>query len=568
MASFRSIARPLAAGLASLTVAAALSLTALPAVQAAPAPATAPATAPGFIETGVSDPVSAAPEVTRPGTQSCTATLAQDFPSNATNGSPQNFSGTLAPPAACPGPWSKVVLDYTSKVSGRQFDRSGTLQIGGVNVWFGTTQEPSGPQTTTFHFSKDITDFASLLTTPQPFSGGIGNYTSDVYTGVYSQTVTVTYYRTGKGFPAARTPDKVVAVPVSDLNPGSPSATATLTGLPRNITQAELQVTLKGNGCDEQWFTTVPDAVAANFPGAGLCGHGSFREALVSVDGTRAGAVGTYPHVYSGGIVPTLWRPVLAIDTLSLRPENLDLTPFAGRLVDGGTHQFTVSMNPIGDNWNVMANLFLYTDHGQARTTGALVSSDVAAAATAFTTVNPPKNGAVKYTQDATRHDSTTGYINTSAGKVFTTVASNRVWRNAGTASDNGLIQSISQSDRMTSNSTSKVGNRTIRSNSLQESYPITVDASSANYTNDQNFSLTATVHMGQQVDSVMKEGSARTARNWNWTLDSYGILGRSAGVTSESDGHSTSAYKGTDDNGRPYRHFIVTEHGKVLINK
>lgn len=556
---FRSLGRPLVAGLASLTFAAALSLVALPPAQAA---------APAFIETGVSDPVSAAPSVSRPPTQSCTATLAQDFPSNAANGSPQNFSGTLAPPSSCRGPWSKVVLDYTTTVSGRQFDRSGTLQIGGVNVWFGTTQEPSGPQPTTFHFSKDITDYSSLLATAQPFSGGIGSYTSDVYTGVYSQTVTVTYYRTSKAYPAPRTPDKVIAVPISDLTPGSPSSTATLTGLPRNITQADLQVTLKGNGCDEQWFTTVPDNVAANFPGSGLCGHGSYREALVAVDGTRAGAVGTYPHIYSGGIVPTLWRPVLAIDTLSLRPENLDLTPFAGQLVDGGTHRVTVSMGQIGDGWNVMANLFLFTDHGQARTTGALVSSKVAAAATTSTTANPPRKGAVKYVQTASRKDVTIGYVNTSAGRVYTTVANNRAWRNVGTASDNGLVQSIIQSDRITQNSTSRIGNRPLRSSSLSESYPISVDASSANYTDDQNFSLTATVHMGQQVDSVVKEGSARTARNWNWTLDSYGILGRTASVTSESDGHSTSSYTGTDDRGRPYRHYIKTEHGKVLVNR
>ena len=557
--SFPLPGRPLVAGLAALTVAAALSLTALTPVQAA---------SPSFIETGVSDPVSAAPSVTRPSTPSCTVTLAHDFASNAANGSPQNFSGTLAPPADCAGPWSKVVLDYTTTVSGRQFDRSGTLAIGGVNVWFGTTQEPSGPQPTTFHFSKDITDYSALLATPQPFSGGIGNYTSSVYTGVYSQTVTVTYYRTSKAFPAPRTPDRVVAVPISDLTPGSPSATATLAGLPRNITQAKLQLTLKGNGCDEQWFTTVPDQVAAEFPGAGLCGHGSFREALVAVDGTRAGAVGTYPHVYSGGIVPTLWRPVLAIDTLDLRPETLDLTPFAGQLVDGGTHHVTVSMSPIGDTWNVMANLFLYTDHGQAQTSGALLSSQVAAAATASTTVNPPQGGAVSYVQKAERSDETTGYVDTSAGRVYTTVANGREWQNAGTASDNGLVQSIAQTDRMTQNSTSRIGNRTVRSSTLSESYPITVDASSANYTNDQNFSLTATVHMGQQVDSVVKEGSSRTARNWDWTVDSYGILGRTAGVTSESDGHSSSSYAGKDDAGHPFRHYIETNHGQVLVDR
>lgn len=225
-------------------------------------------------------------------------------------------------------------------------------------------------------------------------------------------------------------------------------------------------------------------------------------------------------------------------------------------------------MNPIGDTWNVVGNLFLFTDHAQARTTGAMVSSQIASAATMSTTVNPPENGAVKYTQKASRNDVTTGYVNTSDGRVYTTVKTGREWRNAGTASDKGLVQSITQSDRITQNSTSRIGARTVHSSALTESYPIRVDASSADYTNDQNFSLTATVRMGQQVSSVVRDSRVPTVRGWNWTVDSYGILGRTDGVTSESDGNSTSSYIGTDDRARPYIHYIKTDHGKVLVDR
>ncbi len=538
------------------------------AVGLAPAASAVPARSavkPAYLETGSDDPVTAAPPVSRPDSAHCTVTLANHFLSNSATGAPQNYTGTLTPPAACPGPWSKVVLDSSTSVSGRQYDRSGTLSIGGVTVWFGTTQEPGGATPTTFSFSKDITRFSALLRTPQSYTGGIGNYTSDVYTGVYDQTVTITYYRADRRNPAPAVPDKVVAVPISDLNPSAPAATATLSDLPRNITSADLEVTLKGNGCDEQWFTAVPDAVSAKFPGAGLCAASAYREALISIDGTRAGALGTYPHIYSGGIVPTLWRPVLAIDTLDLRPENLDLTPFAGRLVDGRSHAVTVGINPIGDTWNVTATLFLTTDHHRARTAGALLTASVAAAATTATTSSDVVNGSVDYKETATRHDVTAGYLDTSRGRVLSTVRDDRNWTNAGTVSDNGLVQSVRQSDAMTYRSVSTVGRRVLRSSLLSENYPITVDYSAAQYVDDQNFSLTGTVHMGQRVASAVTAGGWPVVRGWNWTVDSYGILSRANGVTSESDGHATTSYLGTDDRGRLWRKSIATNHGRVV---
>lgn len=531
-------------------------------------PANAAGPGPAYIEPGGGQVVTAAPPVSRPSSAHCTVTLASHFRSNASDGSPQNYSGTLTPPSACRGPWAKVILDSTTSVSGRQYDRSGSLQIGGATVWFGTTQEPSGAEPTTFSFSKDITEFSALLASPQPYNGGIGNYTSSVYTGVYDQTVTITYYVADRNNPAPTVPDKVIGVPVPDLNPGASSATVTLPTLPTNITGARLQTTLKGNGCDEQWFTAVPDQVAADFPGDGLCAAGAYREALVSVDDQRAGAVGTYPHIYSGGIVPTLWRPVLAIDTLDLRPENLDLTPFAGRLVDGGTHTMTFTINPINDTWNVSAVLFLYTDHHRAHTTGRLLTDAVAAAPTTKLTTGAIENGSVSYGETARRSDRLVGYVDTSAGRVVTTVDTGRSWSNTGSVGDAGLVQKITQSDALSSSSVSKVGRRVVASATLSENYPLTVDFSAADYTDDQNFSLAGTVTMGQRVASVVLDGHQPTFRGWDWTVDSYGILARTNGVTSESDGHSSTSYVGTTDAGRPYRHRITTDHGQVTSDR
>ena len=51
---------------------------------------------------------------------------------------------TYAPPVGCGTRWSKVVLEADFSVSaGRQFDRTAKLWLAGVNLYYGTTQEPS-----------------------------------------------------------------------------------------------------------------------------------------------------------------------------------------------------------------------------------------------------------------------------------------------------------------------------------------------------------------------------------------------------------------------------------------
>src|ERR1700760_4223666 len=72
------------------------------------------------IETNYQDPVTALPPVSRPPVRHCTVTVMQhDF----ANSYGQPFTGTVTPPAACPGPWTKVVMDWTGSVAGRQYDR-------------------------------------------------------------------------------------------------------------------------------------------------------------------------------------------------------------------------------------------------------------------------------------------------------------------------------------------------------------------------------------------------------------------------------------------------------------
>jgi hypothetical protein len=518
------------------------------------------------VEINSQNPVTAAPPVSRPHTHSCTVALATNFPSNDATGAAQNFSGILTPPAGCAGPWAKVVLDWTTSVAGRQFDRSGSLDIGGTQVYFGTTYEPD-PAGITYHFAKDITEYGALLHHAQPFQGGIVNFTSDIDTGVYAQTVSITYYQADRANRAPVEPDAVVGLGGADANPGTPTVHLTAAGLPRNITRALLEVSIKGNGCDEQWFTDVPDSVSAQFPSAGLCGHGPYREVDAAIDGTPAGVTQFFPYIYTGGIVPTLWRPIPAVGTFDMTPEILDVTPLAGKLVDGHSHDVALTVADIGDTWNLAANLLLYTDHGAAATSGTLTRDTIAPAATLTTATTTAAGGPVTATVTAARDWTLSGYVNTSQGRVATTVTQHVAYRNADTVTSGGFAQQLRQTDTGVTASRS-AGPHGLRRDSVHSwASPIAISAT-FQITDDNNFNLSATVDMTRRLADVTDTGRTHSARSSTDEVDSSGLDQRANGVTVQADGHSIENFTGQDDTGRPYRHFLASAHGFVTVDR
>ena len=337
--------------------------------------------------------------------------------------------------------------------------------------------------------------------------------------------------------------------------------------LPRNITRAYLEVTLEGHACDEQWFDDVPDEVSAKYPAAGLCGKGPYREANFAIDGTPAGSAFTFPHIYSGGIVPQLWRPVVAIGTFSLHAETYDVTPFAGRLVDGGVHDISFSFPDIGGEFTVVPTLLLTTDKNAARTSGALIRSDVAAVPAGQTTVKDI-DGGVNVTATAKRDDVTEGYVDTSAGRVHTRVERTRDYRNSDDVTGGGFTQHVVQADAGQQTSVSTVDGRVRRADRHTWSYPLTTDAT-ANITDDQNLRISGSVEMTLQIGDFAGDGRAwrpiRASREW---LTSTGVLARTNGVNTEADGRSRTSYVGADDSGRPYLHYIASEHGRITENR
>jgi hypothetical protein len=46
------------------------------------------------------------------------------------------------------------------------------------------------------------------------------------------------------------------------------------------------------------------------------------------IDGQLAGLSWPFPVVFTGGIVPGFWRPVVGIDAFDLREDVIDITPW------------------------------------------------------------------------------------------------------------------------------------------------------------------------------------------------------------------------------------------------
>ena len=384
--------------------------------------------APSTPQIGSSNPVTAEPAVTRPRTTPCVVTLFQNL--EFADYTPKTYS--YAPPASCPGPWSKVVFtaDFTV-TAGRQYDRSAAFYLGQANIYYGTTAEPRAALSPSWHVERDVTDLSALFKTAATGEANIGNfvgvYNGVTYNGIIYANAALEFYPASWREPPAKTPDIVVPVEGSGgdagtLNTGSDQITQALS-LPTNVERVYLDVISQSQSGDEFWYFCVPDDQTGNLES---CANTAFRETEVTIDGTPAGVAPVYPWIYTGGIDPYLWEPIPGVQTLDFKPYRVDLTPFAGLLSDGKTHTVGVGVFNADSYFLATANLLVFTDHGASKVTGGVLSNTLSAAPTPVVKENITASATGVYTGNilvtSKRKFEISGYINTSHGRVETTV--------------------------------------------------------------------------------------------------------------------------------------------------
>lgn len=404
---------------------------------------------PGF-SIGSANVAIADPTVPRPPTQPCSVVLF----SNQAFANFNSDSFNYAPPAACPGPWAKVVLEVDLSINaGVQYDRTAHIWVGGVNIYTGTTEEPDAVITRNWHVERDITDYSVLFATAQQGSVDLGNLVNSTYTGILQGTATLQFYPALRGVKPERTADKVYAMSSSatggavTLNTSTDQLTQTIT-FPSNVERAFIDVLAQGQSGDEFWYTCVPNAQSSQLES---CGNTAFREAEISIDGQPAGVAPVYPWIFTGGVDPFLWRPTPGVQTLNLMPYRVDISPFAGQLSNGQPHTLAISVYNANGYFLASGVVLAYLDPRTAQIKGAVTSNTLKAAVAPVITnkIASDSSGNISgtLTTSSVRDFEIAGYIQTSHGRIDMVVTQKMNYQNKQAFTINGsdYVQNIRQ---------------------------------------------------------------------------------------------------------------------------
>lgn len=488
-----------------------------------------------------------------------------------------NHPFDYTPPAGCAGPWNKVVFKADYHVTtGRQFDRTASVWIGGVNLYFGTTQEPAASRSPDWHVERDVTDLSSLLEAPHPGNAAVYNIYNSTYNGLITGSAELDFYPATPEFPAPRVPDQVLSLSsdpagtYASIYTDDTPLSRTFT-LPTNIDRAYIEVIAEPQSGDEFWYSCFPEPYDGEL---GNCGGTGFREAEVSIDGKAAGIVPIAGWIYTGGIDPYLWRPVPGVQTLEFEPYRVDLTPFAGLLDDGQPHTVSVSVTTAdpafrnnSQRFDTAATLLLYRDGDSARLAGGLLQ--VADSGLHPVQTNTAEPDGTTFRFKVTSHHTlvTRGWLDTPHGRVTTSVVQDVRFSNDQhvIASDTRFDQAITQ----TSTASQRSYGRPLegpRNTTTHWSFPLAMDID-VRLAGDGSETQATTVHQGFSLryrETGGPGGQYSFDRDQSDTAADTLNFDPAGNFTGPTGQQATQGYTFTDSRGACYSRTVEAVAGAV----
>jgi hypothetical protein len=372
-------------------------------------------------------------------------------------------------------------MNFTVTSKGRQFDRLALMYLGDTEVWRTSTAEPttSGIEWT---YIKDMTEYIYFWNSPQKIIFDLGNLVDDTYTGIWHTTLTATFFTSQETVDPAS-----LIIPISARKGSTDSASLfTLPGdnatntisFPRNVNRAVFSVSACGQAAEEFWWSNVLQSDINTFvPYDGtLYGYSPFREVQVFIDGQLAGVQWPFPVIFTGGVVPGLWRPIVGTDAFDLREHEIDITPWLPVLCDGREHTFEIKVagilddgkgsgtitETVGASWYVTGKIFVWLDEdAKSITTGPkptfLLPSPVISTSSKLTQNATGVNETLEYTANVKRDLSISSLIKSQNGTHLSSWTQSLSVSNYGLYTDFGAIQQNNQTTKGIDQSTGGV---------------------------------------------------------------------------------------------------------------
>lgn len=479
-----------------------------------------------------------------------------------------------------------INLTVTSK--GRQFDRLALMFLGDVEVFRTSTAEPTFTGIV-WTYVKDMSQYTSLWRKPQKLIFDLGNLIDDTYTASFNVTLRVSFWVSSESL---KTADIILPISAQRSSHDSPSAfnipleNATTTHVvPVGAVRGVVSISACGQAAEEFWYSNVlsSDVDAFTSTTGQLNGFSPFREVQLLIDGSVAGVVWPFPVIFTGGIAPGFWRPVVGIDAFDLREPEIDITPFLPLLADGRAHVFEIRVvglddaedgsaqlsTRVGLYWVVTGKIFIFLDSGPVSN----LTEDSQVPQIYAQHVNITVAHSWQQDLETGANESLSYTVRVS--RSLTVISSLGSWTQALSYSNDGHItqQGVAQSNEQVTISTSySLDLRDSETFGYQtnSSYPISVNSSYV--VTDEGFTIEAALSRGLHFSSSGNPAMSTftlTAGPSRFDTTQYGSASYSSinGKGSFSAGDTTQDFWETSE-GTSYHRYVRAVNGSVVSSE
>lgn len=247
--------------------------------------------------------------------------------------------------------------------------------------------------------------------------------------------------------------------------------------IPLNTYRAVIELYISFHSNDEFWYSNPPDSYLEKNNLTTGRGNGAYREVLVTIDNSTVGSVIPFPLIFSGGIDPLYWNPVVSIGAFDFPSYDIELTPFLGMILDGKTHIFGLGVTDALSFWLVDANLHLWLDDNVA----VVKATTVVCTAPSVSVQRKSKFSKLdgKFEIKVKKKNEFSGWVSSSLGNFTTSVSEKLEFKNKIKYKKNGTVKDVKQKVTVkTELEVKSCTGRDVYSTKLNRKYPLEISTS------------------------------------------------------------------------------------------